>query len=682
MPASILDALKQYISDAMPGGKLNPELTFDINKSPVPRAIAGIRSFFGEAPDELGVSVMDPRYNDIKSVADKAYWGGKVSEALPVLGALKQATAPARLVGGYSGVIPMSEFERNASRMVAPENQRTLFHTTDVPWEGNTPRPGTWFTDVPPTRDNPFGQSVRAYTIPKDVPISAPLERGRNFYADLANTKEPIATVNDSGVTSYVVRDPSVLNRLEVQRMLSRPIDRQIGAVGPIDPAKRRFLSSKLENLEPKQAQLPEVYNPPAAPQQGALNQMVNEGLQTPLSRRQVLQSMASQALRRFVPSQVLGPLSKLARIPDKSEVSSIVNPELKAAVYNLPRGSLDWNWNNELLNRGFIAKNVLSYAGQPVIGEGKLSLKQALRQLKTEPETYDKLKQTLHELGNEQRAVLGGGSKQEYLDALAYAGHPKNIIARESRLWDINNGKFKQARLPSESSPYPMYDPELSPMNENFKEIADIYPEFKDKLKGLTNKEAKAVWSEYSKGEEGKLLTNILKTYRKNENDYFNQLAKSKGGQESTRYPGNYKSAIEALQDEAPFYTHEIKNPKDFVLNKMASMQRVPSLEDLKRHQRTAGTNFNITQQHIEEAKKIAADKLKKAKFETRFANLYKDLGVETPVYKPANVSYEDILKHIDQGSLSKVKPSSGVPEEGFARGGLAQYKECNCHG
>ena len=263
MPRSILSELKQYLADAMPGGKLNRELTFNVNESPVPRAVAGIRSFFGEAPDELGVSVMDPRYKDIKSVADKAYWAGKVTEAIPALGALKRATAPARLVGGYSGAIPMSEFEANASKFIAPEGRRTLFHASNTPWEGKTPKPGSWFSSAPPTRDNPFGQTVRAYTIPNDVPISAPIPRGGDFYTrKLPSVKEPIAAIDEgNGAISYVVKDPSVLNRLEVQRSLSRPVNRQTGSVGNID--KNRIMQIERElarsrygnaNLSPDEA--------------------------------------------------------------------------------------------------------------------------------------------------------------------------------------------------------------------------------------------------------------------------------------------------------------------------------------------------------------------------------------------------------------------------------------------
>lgn len=118
-----------------------------------------------------------------------------------------------------SGAMSMDEFAKYASSIKVPEGKKLMYHTTDMPWEGDIPRPNTWFTDQIPSADNPFGQTVRVYAIPEETPMSAPIKRGRSFYDDLGSLKEPIASVDDSGVTSYVVKDPSILEPVDIRKV-------------------------------------------------------------------------------------------------------------------------------------------------------------------------------------------------------------------------------------------------------------------------------------------------------------------------------------------------------------------------------------------------------------------------------------------------------------------------------
>jgi hypothetical protein len=148
------------------------------------------------------------------SVAPTAWAAGKAAK-----GAAK-ALAPARLVGGYSGQIPVEEFAKNADRFRAavPEGHMPLYHATNDKWQGGAPNPGTWFSTEQPYVGNPFGDTVRAYTIPKDTAMSAPMPRGGDFWTKLGQAKDPVAVIDDSGVTSYVVQDPSILRRLELNK--------------------------------------------------------------------------------------------------------------------------------------------------------------------------------------------------------------------------------------------------------------------------------------------------------------------------------------------------------------------------------------------------------------------------------------------------------------------------------
>lgn len=94
--ADIWSEFKKYLGDALPGGALNPELTTNINESPVPVGMAALRSFLGEAPDELGVSVLHPQRAAIMRAANPAFAVGTALGVAPVLGGLSalKASAP------------------------------------------------------------------------------------------------------------------------------------------------------------------------------------------------------------------------------------------------------------------------------------------------------------------------------------------------------------------------------------------------------------------------------------------------------------------------------------------------------------------------------------------------------------------------------------------------------------
>jgi hypothetical protein len=148
---------------------------------------------------------------------------GAVKVASKAAKAAGKAIAPARLVGGYSGEIPIDEFVKNAERFSAavPQDRMPLYHATSGKWEGGAPNPGTWFSTEQPYAGNPFGDTVRAYTIPRNTVMTEPMQRGGDFWTKLGQVKEPVALIDDSGVTSYVVQDPSILQRLEINKRFS-----------------------------------------------------------------------------------------------------------------------------------------------------------------------------------------------------------------------------------------------------------------------------------------------------------------------------------------------------------------------------------------------------------------------------------------------------------------------------
>jgi hypothetical protein len=223
----------------------------------------------GEKFPDTSPSVMDPgrelrdnieKYGELALIA---------SGALPVAGALGSKVASllknARLLGGKSGAIPIKEFSRNAS-LFTSEDSTPLFHATETPWKGDTPNPGTWFSKDPPTTGNPFAResgAVRAYTIPKDTPMSGPISRGRDFSSTLSSATSPVVIVDDGkGGLSYVVKDPSILKRLEVKRPpqptpTAGSPKSQVGAITPSDEIKAIYPDRKLPTINEVPEDLP-----------------------------------------------------------------------------------------------------------------------------------------------------------------------------------------------------------------------------------------------------------------------------------------------------------------------------------------------------------------------------------------------------------------------------------------
>lgn len=68
----------------------------DVNLLKDPKTYAAVQAFLGTPPDELGFSVMHPEYEEIRRVADPAFYAGTALGIAPVVQALK---APAAMVG-------------------------------------------------------------------------------------------------------------------------------------------------------------------------------------------------------------------------------------------------------------------------------------------------------------------------------------------------------------------------------------------------------------------------------------------------------------------------------------------------------------------------------------------------------------------------------------------------------
>jgi hypothetical protein len=80
----------------------------DVNLLPDPKTYAVVQSLLGTAPDELGFSVMHPKYQEIKQAAEPAYALGLLGQITPVVA---PAATKAAMAAGRAG-------ERYAERVV------------------------------------------------------------------------------------------------------------------------------------------------------------------------------------------------------------------------------------------------------------------------------------------------------------------------------------------------------------------------------------------------------------------------------------------------------------------------------------------------------------------------------------------------------------------------------------
>jgi len=83
----------------------------DVNTLPDPRTYAAVSGLLGQAPDEMGFSVLNPQYQSIMQTARPAFYTGTALGVAPFVGLAGKALAPtaARMTEGYlqqQGLMP------------------------------------------------------------------------------------------------------------------------------------------------------------------------------------------------------------------------------------------------------------------------------------------------------------------------------------------------------------------------------------------------------------------------------------------------------------------------------------------------------------------------------------------------------------------------------------------------
>jgi hypothetical protein len=127
-------------------------LARDVNTLPDPRTYAAVSGLLGEAPDQMGFSVMHPDYQGIRSVADPAYALGIAAGVAPALAQpVTMVTLEAARAARQAALAGGRTFGPTAARMSEGYLQRQgLIMPLDV-YHG-TPH------TLPPTARNPLGE--------------------------------------------------------------------------------------------------------------------------------------------------------------------------------------------------------------------------------------------------------------------------------------------------------------------------------------------------------------------------------------------------------------------------------------------------------------------------------------------------------------------------------------------
>lgn len=158
-----------------------PSLPPDINSSQFPRVNAAIQGLLGTAPDEMGISVLNPQAESIKAAADPAYVIGMALQGLPIVGgALKALGAGPKLAAGaesYMGRMGMMPgvVERGTGAKASNAREAEVGRVNRrIATTGQ-------YVGAPPGVDSPQSLGAMVNNYLRGMEEGLP---GRNFYTD------------------------------------------------------------------------------------------------------------------------------------------------------------------------------------------------------------------------------------------------------------------------------------------------------------------------------------------------------------------------------------------------------------------------------------------------------------------------------------------------------------------
>jgi hypothetical protein len=215
----------------------------DVNTLRDPKTYAAVAGFFGERPDEMGFSVLNPDYQSIREAADPAFYAGTALGVAPLMSVFK---APAMALGRAGEkfaekVVPQIMERGGVGADMLGELAQGTRSYAHLPHTEKSPDPtvGTRYkrTDIGglvPRKDLDIEKldksSVKVFpwdasdrnklvTEVSDIPLTKPvlLEGGDNYMRDIKHVKKRIAGASNEGIANRIqgrIDNASVENQI------------------------------------------------------------------------------------------------------------------------------------------------------------------------------------------------------------------------------------------------------------------------------------------------------------------------------------------------------------------------------------------------------------------------------------------------------------------------------------
>jgi hypothetical protein len=352
-----------------------------------------------------------------------------------------------------------------------------------------------------------------------------------------------------------------------------------------------------------------------------------------PMSRRGFLRTTASPAVQAGIRTMV----------PELAEALPSAASVLKPAAAQLtPRaktGAMNLMANVARMSRAPSALDRASLVSVAV-PEG-MSLKQFMREVKTEPDVYNTMMKDVERLGLEERfGQAHGSSKEDYMSQLKDMGTPEGSIGREAKLWDKYGGNFKEpTNYVSENVKPRMFDVDMSAPEWFYDLDSATQERLKDKLMGVPTNEALDKLKAFKQ-----VFAPQMKLQNKEAAALYGQIANAQSAS-----PLTIPAALSGLNSRVGRVL-EIDMPYGVS----------PSLERINR---MTPDELPLSELEYDMQLEAAKDALSRSIYDKGYRKGYKALGLEIPEYVPSE--------------KAQFKLEDTPKPEGFAKGGAVSADE-----
>jgi len=326
-----------------------------------------------------------------------------------------------------------------------------------------------------------------------------------------------------------------------------------------------------------------------------------------PMSRRGFLRTTASPAVQagiRAVAPELAGALPSVSQVVKPAAVR--LTPEVKTGAMNLMANVARMSRAPSALDRASLVSEA--------VPEG-MSLKQFMREVKTEPDVYNTMMKDVERLGLEERFGQAYGiPKEDYMSTLKNMNLPEGSMGRESKLWDKYGGSFKEPKsYVSENVKPRMFDVDMSAPDWFYDLDSATRERLKDKLMGTPTDEALDKLKAFKQ-----VFAPQMKLQAQEASDLYGQIAKAQSVS-----PLTIPAALSGLNSRVGRVL-EIDMPYGVS----------PSLERINR---MTPTELPLSQLEYDMQLEAAKDALSRSIYDKSYRKGYNALGLEIPEYVPS---------------------------------------------